>query len=323
MKLIIQIPCFNEADSLPVTLAALPPSLPGISVEWLVIDDGSSDNTAAVAKAQGVHHIVSLRFNQGLARAFMAGIEACLFAGADIIVNTDADNQYDANDIPSLIHPILTNQAQVVIGARPISKITHFSMAKKIMQKLGSWAVKLASGTNIPDAPSGFRAFSREAALRLYVYNTYTYTIETIIQSGRKNIPITWVPVKVNNFLRPSRLITSIPAYIFKSVVTIFRVFILYEPIRFFSTIATIIAVPGLLVLSRFTWVYFFGSGSGHVQSLVIGSTLLAVAAIIFVGGILADLIAANRLLLEDMRTKVLRNETKRANEIRYDKQEA
>lgn len=227
MKLIIQIPCFNEAESLPTTLTALPRSLPGILVEWLVIDDGSSDNTVEVAKAHGVHHIVHLGFNQGLACAFMAGIEACISAGADIIVNTDADNQYDANYIPNLIQPILMNKAQVVIGARPISKISHFSMAKKIMQKLGSWIVKLASGTNIPDAPSGFRAFSREAALRLYVYNKYTYTIETIIQSGRKNIPITWVPIKVNRKLRPSRLISSIPAYIWKSVVTIFRIFIL------------------------------------------------------------------------------------------------
>ena len=228
-KLIIQIPCLNEEETLPVTLGCLPRTVPGYDVvEWLVIDDGSTDRTAEVARAHGVDHIVQLSPNQGLAKAFMSGIEASLRAGADTIVNTDADNQYDATNIPDLVRPIVDGRAQSVVGARPIAEIEHFSATKKFLQRLGSWAVRMASGADIPDAPSGFRAIHREAALRLYLFNDYTYTLESIIQAGRKNLKIVSVPIRVNGELRPSRLIKSIPLYIRRSLVTILRIFILY-----------------------------------------------------------------------------------------------
>ncbi|WP_235949933.1 glycosyltransferase family 2 protein [Candidatus Regiella insecticola] len=237
MKLIIQIPCFNEAQTLAITLAALPRSVVGFdTVEWLIIDDGSQDNTAEVAKAQGVDHVIRHTNNKGLARAFMTGLDACLQLGADVIVNTDADNQYNAEDIPALTQPILQHRAELVIGTRPITTIEHFSPVKKILQKLGSWVVRIASKTDIADAPSGFRAISRTAAQRLMVFNDYTYTLETIIQAGQKNITITSVPIRVNEDLRPSRLVKSIPSYIKRSIVSIIRIFIIYRPFRFFST---------------------------------------------------------------------------------------
>ena len=313
MKLVIQIPCYNEADTLPGTLADLPREVPGFdTVEWLVIDDGSTDSTAEVARQHGVDHIVSLPSNQGLARGFMAGLEAAMRAGADVIVNTDADNQYDASCIPDLTRPILENKAQIVVGERPIAAVKQFSPLKKALQKLGSKVVRFASGTDIPDAPSGFRSFHRDAAMHLYVFNSYTYTLETIIQAGRLNIPITSVPIRVNAMTRPSRLMKSIPSYIFRSVTTILRISILYKPLRFFATCAVLTAIPGIVAVTRFLYFYATGNGSGHVQSLILASALLASAAIFGIGGILADLVAANRVLLQEMRYRQLKADLNR-----------
>lgn len=306
-KLIIQIPCFNEEAQLPATLADLPRRVPGFDrVEWLVIDDGSTDRTAEIARAHGVDHVVVLPHNQGLARAFMAGLEAGLRAGADVIVNTDADNQYRADCIPALTAPVLEGRAQIVVGARPIAQIAHFSPAKRLLQRLGSWVVQKASGTRVQDAPSGFRAFHRTAAMRLYVFGTYTYTLETIIQAGLLGLPILSVPVAVNPPTRPSRLIRSIPGYILRSAQTIFRIVVLYKPLRVFSCAAAILALPGIAAFVRFLYFYSQGAGQGHVQSLVIGAALVAAGAVVFVGGLLADLIAANRTLLAEIRGRML-----------------
>lgn len=306
-KLIIQIPCLNEAETLPIALADLPREVEGFrKVEWLVIDDGSTDNTVEVARANGVDHIISFPQNQGLAKAYMAGLEEALRQGADVVVNTDADNQYDASCIPDLVKPILDRKALIVVGARPISDIPHFSPLKKQLQKLGSFVVQVASGTRIPDAPSGFRAVHRDAAIQLNVFNNYTYTLETIIQAGRKGIPITSVPVRVNGFLRPSRLISSIPKYIWRSVITIIRIFAIYKPARFFGLLSAIAAIPAVFVIGRFLIFYLLGDGGGRLQSLIIGAGLLAVAAILAVAAVLADLIATNRLLLEDIRRRAL-----------------
>ncbi len=305
MKLIIQIPCYNEEGTLAIALAALPRQIPGIDkVEWLIIDDGSTDKTVEVALANGVDHIVHLPHNQGLARGFMAGLEACLKAGADIIVNTDADNQYCAGDIPKLVEPILSRKAEIVIGARPISEIEHFSFTKKMLQKLGSWVVRVASNTDIPDAPSGFRAISRDAAMHLNVFNEYTYTLETIIQAGQKNMSITSVPIRVNEDLRPSRLLKSIPSYIKRSIVTIIRIFIIYRPFRFFASIGAVLFGAGFLIGLLFLWRYLSGEGEGHVQSLILASALLVMGFQTLLIAFVADLMAANRKLLEDIRFK-------------------
>lgn len=310
MKLIIQIPCFNEEDQLPETLADLPREVEGFdTVEWLIIDDGSTDRTIEVARAHGVDHVVKLGHNQGLAVGFMRGIEACLKLGADVIVNTDADNQYRASGIPDLTRPIVEGRALMTIGARPISTIAHFSPVKRLLQKLGSWAVRRASGTDVADAPSGFRAIHREAAFRLYVFNRYTYTLETIIQAGRQGIPLLSVPIEVNGPTRESRLIKSIPQYIRRSAGTILRIMILYEPLRVFTLLAAVMALPGLIAFARFLVLYFSNDGAGNVQSLVIGAALIAAGAVTFIGGLLADLIAANRLLLAEIRGRQLRHE--------------
>ena len=307
MKLIIQIPCLNEAEHLPATLVTLPRALPGFeTVEWLVVDDGSTDNTAGVARLYGVDHVVRLPYNQGLARAFMAGIEAALRAGADVIVNTDADNQYDASCIPDLVAPILAGRAQIVVGARPIEDIAHFSLLKRKLQRLGSFAVRMASGTDIEDAASGFRAIHRSAAQRLYVFNDFTYTLETIIQAGRKNIPTASVPIRVNGQTRPSRLFKSITSYVTRSMAVILRIALLYRPLQVFAALAALIALPGFIAIARFLYFYATGHSQGHIQSLAIASVLISVAAIVAMGGLLADLIAANRMLLEDLRARQL-----------------
>jgi glycosyltransferase involved in cell wall biosynthesis len=308
MKLVIQIPCLNEEDALPVTLADLPREVPGFDVvEWLVVDDGSTDRTAEVARRCGVDHVVRHSANLGLARAFMTGIEAALRAGADVIVNTDADNQYQAADIPRLVEPILQGRAQIVIGARPISEIGSFSPVKKLLQRVGSWTVRVASGADIPDAPSGFRAYHRDAAIKLYVLNGYTYTLETIIQAGRKGVPMTWVPIRVNADMRPSRLVRGLLNYVRRSAATILRISVLYAPVRFFTTLALLLALPGLAGIGRFLVYFWRDGGAGHVQSLVLSGALLAAAVVLMIAGVLADLTAANRTLLEDIRARQLR----------------
>jgi len=307
MKLIIQIPCYNEEATLAETLACLPRKVRGFSsVEFLVIDDGSTDRTVEVAHECGVDHIHSLPHNQGLAAAYMSGLETALCLGADVVVNTDGDNQYKADFIKSLTRPILSGEAQLAIGARPIGSIAHFSPVKRMLQWLGSWVVRKASGLDVADAPSGFRAIHRSAAVRLFVFNRYTYTLETIIQAGYLNIPVISVPVGVNPPTRKSRLMRSTLHYIMRSAVTIFRIAVLYRPFRAFSITSALLFIPGAALFLRFLYQYASGDGSGHVQSLVIGATLIASAAILFVGGIIADLIAANRTLLTEIRARQL-----------------
>ncbi|QDC80354.1 glycosyltransferase family 2 protein [Candidatus Methylopumilus universalis] len=318
MKLIIQIPCLNEAKSLPITLKELPRKVKGFKkVEWLIIDDGSADDTAKVAKSLGVDHIVQFTKTKGLAKGFMAGIEASLQLGADVIINTDADNQYKAKNIPDLLKPILDKKADIVIGARPIQNIEHFSLIKKLLQKLGSWVVRISSGTSIEDAPSGFRAMTRDAALRLNVFNSYTYTLETIIQAGQKNMVIVTVPIEVNKDMRPSRLLKSIPAYIQKSVSTIIRIFAVYRPFRFFMSLGVLLFSIGVLIGLRFLILFFEGqSTQGHIQSLILASIFIGMGFQTMIIAFIADLIGVNRNLLEDiqyrMRKKDFATKTKK-----------
>jgi len=306
MKLFIQIPCFNEAETLPVTLADLPRELDGVDeIKWLVIDDGSTDATQQVAREQGVDYVVRHNQNLGLAHGFMSGLEACLEHGADIIVNTDADNQYSAASIPDLIRPILEGRADLVIGARPIEEIKEFSPIKKLFQRLGSWVVRVASNTDIPDAPSGFRALSRDLAYQVNVFSDYTYTLETIIQAGQKKFSVCWVPVKTNVWLRPSRLVSSIPSYIKRSIVTIVRIFAVYRPFTFFMSIAGVFLVMGFLLGGRFLWFYFSGDGGGHVQSLIFTAILIGIGVQISIMAFVGDLMAVNRQLLEEIQYKM------------------
>ena len=300
MKLIIQIPCYNEEETLPITLADLPREIPGVDeVEWLIIDDGSHDRTVEVARALGVHHIVRHLRNLGLARAFMTGIDACLDRGADIIVNTDGDNQYCGADIPKLVAPILAGRADIVVGERPIGEIEHFSPIKKALEKLGSRVVAWASQTDITDAPSGFRAFTKEAALQIHVFNNYTYTLETIIQAGQKAMAITSVPIRTNPMLRKSRLFKSMLGYIRKSLLTIVRIFMTYQPFFFFITPGGVMLGLGFLLGLRFLYFYVSGSGNGHIQSLILSAILILLGGFLVVVGLLADLISVNRKLLE------------------------
>lgn len=306
MKLFIQIPCFNEAETLPVTLADLPRELDGVDeIKWLVIDDGSTDATQQVARELGVDYVVRHNQNMGLAHGFMSGLEACLEHGADIIVNTDADNQYSASSIPDLIRPIIEDRADLVIGARPIEEIKEFSPIKKLFQRLGSWVVRVASNTDIPDAPSGFRALSRDLAYQVNVFSDYTYTLETIIQAGQKKFSVCWVPVKTNAWLRPSRLVSSIPSYIKRSIVTIVRIFAVYRPFTFFMSIAGIFLVMGFLLGVRFLWFYFSGDGGGHVQSLIFTAILIGIGVQISIMAFVGDLMAVNRQLLEEIQYKM------------------
>ena len=303
MKLIIQIPCLNEAETLPETLKALPRQVPGFTVvEWLVVDDGSQDKTAEVAKALGVDHVVRHRRNKGLARAFITGLNESLALGADVIVNTDADNQYEAGDIPKLVAPILEGKADIVIGARPINTHKHFSLTKKLLQKLGSWVVRQVSHTDIPDTTSGFRALNREAAQRTMVFNEYTYTLETIIQAGHRKLAITSIPVRVNEVKRPSRLFHSIPSYVRQSMITIVRIYVIYRPFHFFGSIGLLFFLVGVLIGMRFLYYYLTGGGSGHLQSLILMSVLLGMGFQTVLIAFVADLFAANRKMLEEIR---------------------
>ncbi|KGQ20806.1 Glycosyl transferase [Lysobacter dokdonensis DS-58] len=311
MKLIIQVPCLNESGTLAVAINALPREVPGFDrVEWLVIDDGSTDGTAEHAKALGVDHVVRHPVNRGLAAAFMTGIDACLALGADVIINTDADNQYNADDIPALVAPILESRADMVIGARPIDDTVHFGWVKKKLQHIGSWAVRVASHTEVADAPSGFRAISREAAMRLNVFNGYTYTLETIIQAGVSNMRVVSVPIRTNEDLRPSRLVKSIPSYVQRSLVTILRIFVIYRPLVFFVWPATLLILLGAAVSARFLWYWFGGNGTGHVQSLVFAVLCILLGALMLVVAFLADMISANRKLLERVSVRLHRIET-------------
>lgn len=310
MKLIIQIPCYNEAETLEIALNDLPKSLEGIDqIEYLIINDGSKDNTVEVAKKWGVHHVVSFTQNKGLAKGFMAGLDECLRQGADIIVNTDADNQYCAEDMQKLIQPIIDGKADYVIGARPIDETEHFSFIKKKLQHLGSWAVRKASNTDIPDAPSGFRALSREAAMRMNVVNDYTYTLETIVQAGREKLAITSVPIRTNDELRPSRLFKSIWGYVKKSMVTILRAYMMYKPLKFFTFVMIPPATVGLIFIIRYFTYALQGKANGHVQSLILACTLLIMGFLSLTIGLVSDVISANRRLLQDTQYHARRSE--------------
>lgn len=325
MKLIIQIPCYNEAETLEIALNALPKHIDGVDViEYLIINDGSKDNTVEVARNWGVNYIVNFRNNKGLARGFMAGLDACLRNGADIIVNTDADNQYCGDDIEKLIQPILRGEAGMVVGERPIDQTEHFSPLKKKLQHLGSWVVRKASNTNIPDAPSGFRAYSRHTAMRMNVINEYTYTLETIVQAGRQKMAITSVPIRTNGELRPSRLFNSMFGYIKKSMLTIGRALMMYKPLYCFAWIAGIFGVIGLGIGIRFLVYYFTGNGAGHIQSLILSSMFIIIAVLCGVIGLLGDVIAANRKLLEEIQFELRKMDYGPGHEeLKTDKKEA
>jgi glycosyltransferase involved in cell wall biosynthesis len=310
VKLIIQIPCFNEEEHLPVTLAALPDAVEGFdTVEWLVIDDGSTDGTLEVAKASGVHHIVRLTNNKGLALAFQAGLDAALKLGADVVVNTDADNQYDARDIPKLVAPILAGHADMVVGDRQIRSIEHFSRAKKVLQRLGSWVVRRASATDVPDTTSGFRAYNRDAALALQVVSKFTYTLETIIQAGKLTVAVDHVPVRTNPVLRKSRLFPSTSAYVRRNGVSIFRIYAMYEPLRVFMTAAAVLGMVALAVWARFLVAFVQGDGSGHIQSLILGAVLVNAAVVLAALGVIGDLLSGQRLMLQRLTERVRRVE--------------
>ena len=310
-KLIIQIPCYNEEETLLTTLNYLPKSIEGIdSIEVLVIDDGSTDKSAQIAKEWGAS-VVSVKPNKGLANAFRVGLQEALKHNADIIVNTDADNQYCADDISSLVAPILASSADIVIGARNILAIKEFSPLKKLFQKFGSAVLRLLSSTPVEDAPSGFRAFSKEAALKLNIFDNYTYTMETLLQANAKGLKIKSVPIRVNNKLRDSKLVKNIFDYIFKSMKTTIRMFIVYRPFRFFISLATILGILGLAIVIRFLYYFSLGDGNGHVQSLIFAAVFLISAVQLGIIAILGDLLSINRRLIEDVQTRLKRLELK------------
>jgi glycosyltransferase involved in cell wall biosynthesis len=300
MKLIIQIPCFNEAAQLPCTLAELPREVEGFdAVEWLVIDDGSTDETIAVARRLGVDHLVRLTNNKGLATGFQAGVDTALKLGADVIVNTDGDNQYDAADIPKLVRPILEGRADMVIGDREVVGIAHFSPLKKLLQRLGSWVVRQASSTSVPDTTSGFRAYNREAAIQIMVVSRFTYTLETIIQAGKQLVAIDHVPVRTNPKTRESRLFPSMGSYVRRNAVSIFRIYAQYEPLRVFWSLALLIGLAAAGVWIRFLVAYAEGAGKGHVQSLILGAVLFIAALVLWALGVIGDLLAAQRVMTQ------------------------
>jgi glycosyltransferase involved in cell wall biosynthesis len=311
MKLIIQIPCFNEERQLPTTLERLPREVPGFdAVEWLIIDDGSSDRTVEVAREHGVDHIVRLTNHKGLAAAFQAGLDAGLKLGAEVIVNTDADNQYEGADIPKLVGPILRGEADMVVGDRQVSTIEEFSAGKKALQRLGSWVVRHASATGIPDTTSGFRAYNREAALQIHVVSKFTYTLETIIQAGKLEVAIDHVPIRTNPKTRESRLFPSIGAYVRRNALTIFRVWAQYEPLRLFWTGAVILGLPAVALFIRFLVLFIVHGGrAGHVQSLILGAVLFFAAMLLGALGVIGDLLAAQRTLTQRTFERVRRIE--------------
>jgi glycosyltransferase involved in cell wall biosynthesis len=301
-KVVIQIPCYNEAATLPGTLRDLPRSLPGVdAVEWLVIDDGSTDGTSDVARANGVHHVVRFDRNRGLAAAFTAGLEAAVRAGADIIVNTDADNQYRASDIAALVTPIVEKRAEIVIGDRNVGSLPNFSWLKRRLQVMGSWVLGRAAELQTPDATSGFRALTRDAALRTLVLSNYSYTLETLIQAGARRAAVLFVPIGINPQTRPSRLMRSIPEYIGKSTVTIVRAYAMYRPLRVFVTVGAVLIGLGLLPGLRFLYFYVTGNRVGHVQSLILAAVLIIIGFQIVLIGLVADVLASNRKLLEEV----------------------
>lgn len=301
MKLIVQIPCYNEEKTLPVTIENIPRKIEGVEqVEVLVIDDGSTDSTVKIAKESGADHIVKNRCNKGLARAFLAGLDASLRLGADIIINTDGDNQYKGEDIPKLISPILKDEADIVIGDRQTEKIQHFSATKKNLQKFGSMIVRLLSETDIPDTVSGFRAFSREAAMQMNIVSPFSYTIETIIQAGKKHLAVKSVPVGVNPKTRESRLFKSIPKFLERSLTTMIRMYTMYQPLRVFFYIGSFCLLLGLIPSLRFVYYYFSGDGAGHIQSLIFAAIFLIVGFQVFMIGLVADVISFNRRLIEE-----------------------
>jgi len=306
MKLIIQIPCYNEEKTLPLTLKDLPTQIPGIDViETIIINDGSKDNTLKAAKDMGVDHILSFKNNKGLSKAFSEGIEKCLELGADVIVNTDADNQYRGKDIPKLVKPIIDGKADVVVGDRQTDKIPHFSWLKKLLEKRGSAFIRSLSNTNVIDTVSGFRAFSKEAALRINAFTEFSYTLENLIQLGHEKLKVVSVPIQTNKKLRKSRLYKNIPSFIFSQLATILRVYSTYKALRVFTVIGLILIIPGLFGFIRFLYFYFTSGGQGHVQSLIFSTVLLIIGFFVFMFGIIADMISNNRKLIEKALYKI------------------
>ncbi len=310
MKLIIQIPCWNEEEQLPATLRDLPREVPGFDVvEWLIIDDGSTDRTIEVALEEGVHHLIRLTNNKGLAAGFQAGLDSCLKLGADVIVNTDADNQYSALDIPALVEPIVAGRADMVVGDRETDTIEHFSPLKKRLQRLGSGVVRAASGTDVPDTTSGFRAYNREAALQMAVVSKYTYTLETIIQAGKLTVAVAHVPIRTNAKTRESKLFPSMGAYVRRNAVAILRIYAQYEPLKVFSTFALATFVLSLIPFTRFLIAYLSGEGAGHVQSLIFGAVLFNAAVVLGALGILGDVLYSQRVIAQRTFEKIRRIE--------------
>jgi glycosyltransferase involved in cell wall biosynthesis len=310
MKLIIQIPCLNEQDTLPTTLADLPRTVDGFdAVEWLVIDDGSTDRTIEVARANGVDHIVRLTNNKGLATAFQAGLDASLKLGADVVVNTDADNQYSGKDIPKLVEPIIAGRADMVVGNRVVESIEHFSPLKKRLQRLGSWVVRGASGTDVPDTTSGFRAYNREAAIQVQVVSKFTYTLETIIQAGKMLVAVEHTAIRTNPQTRESRLFPSMWAYVRRNTISIFRIYSLYEPLKVFMTAAALVGVAAAIVWGRYVYFLIDGSGRGHVQSLILGAVLFIAAVQLAALGVVGDILAGSRILQQRILERVRRVE--------------
>lgn len=306
MKLVIQIPCLNEEESLPITLSALPKHIDGIDeIKVLIVNDGSTDRTIDVAKKHGISDFVNFTHNKGLAKAFSAGLNKALEMGADIIVNTDADNQYNASDIEKLVRPIIDGNADIVIGSRPVNKISHFSIIKKILQNFGSFVMRCVSSTSVKDAPSGFRAFSRNAAIQMNIFDNYTYTLETIIQAKAKGLVIENVEIDVNPELRRSRLFSNMFVYIRRSIFTMLRMFIVYRPFRFFITVGILFLLAGLIPGVRFVWYFLTGDGQGHIQSLILAAILLLTGVQVSLIAVLSELIAINRKLLEDIQSRV------------------